>query len=165
MLRTATSNLPDEFRPRTSLVRVALHALVNRRLESQVAEPCRAEWGFAIEAHVRQVWRWAMVQILRGADCGQDLGMPRGCGGEARQEVEGKKNSGLAPGESGSDSDWKGGKGEREKKWTRAKSGQSLGSSWPSRGKRVNECFGRFAQSEVSLERAGFVSRDLRDPR
>lgn len=29
-LRTATSNLPDEFRPRTSLVRVTLHALVNR---------------------------------------------------------------------------------------------------------------------------------------
>jgi hypothetical protein len=28
-LRTATSNLPDEFRPRT-LVRVALHALMNR---------------------------------------------------------------------------------------------------------------------------------------
>ncbi|KGO39292.1 hypothetical protein PEX1_028080 [Penicillium expansum] len=52
-LRTAASDLPDDFRPRTSLVRVALHALVNRFCGAQT-----------------------VAKIL---------GIPRGCGGEARQ--------------------------------------------------------------------------------
>lgn len=106
-----------------------------------------------------------MVQILRGADCGQDLGDATG-DVEARLRVERKKELRLGPRGVRHRFGLEGGEErKREKTWTRAKSGQSLGSSWPSRGKRVNECFGRFAQSEVFLETAGFVSRDLRDPR
>lgn len=62
------------------------------------------------------------LEVGEGADSAGRRLWPRswgchgGCGGKARQEVEEKKNSGLAPGESGTDSDWKGEKGEREKK-------------------------------------------------
>lgn len=41
----AATNLPDIFPPRTSVNRVALHALVNRWSESRDAEPRRADLG------------------------------------------------------------------------------------------------------------------------
>lgn len=53
------------------------------------------------------------------------------------------------------------GKKKRRKRAVSAKLGQSLGGSWPSRERRVNACLGSFAQHEVFLETAGFVSRDL----
>ncbi|KGO67747.1 hypothetical protein PITC_000850 [Penicillium italicum] len=65
-LRTATSNLPDDFRPRTSLVRVALHALLNRFGGGRRCRFCGAQ---------------TVAKIL---------GIPRGCGVEARHEVEKK---------------------------------------------------------------------------
>lgn len=111
------------------------------------------------------------LEVGDGADSAGRRLWPRswgchwGCGGEAKKLRREKENSGLAPGESGTQIGRGRREKEREKTWTRAKSGQSLGSSWPNRGKRVNECFRRFAQSEVFLETAGFVSRDLRDPR
>lgn len=64
-------------------------------------------------------------------------------------------------------SDERGGKERRKEENDKisAKPGQSLGDSWPNRERRVNACFGRFAQNEVFLETAGFVSRDFQDPR
>ena len=43
-------------------------------MNSQVAEPCRAEYGKAIQEYVRSASRWVTVQIVGGADCGQERG-------------------------------------------------------------------------------------------
>jgi formylglycine-generating enzyme required for sulfatase activity len=53
------------------------------------------------------------------------------------------------------------GKKKEENVKISAKLGQSLGGSWPNRERRVNACFGNFAQNDVILETAGFVSRDF----
>jgi hypothetical protein len=60
-----------------------------------------------------------------------------------------------------------GGRKEEKKKRTRYQRELVgvLGNSWPNGDKRVKACFGRFAQKEVILETAGFVSRDFSDPR
>lgn len=94
-----------------------------------------------------------MVQILRGADCGQDLGDATG-DVEARLRVERKKELRLGPRGVRHRFGLEGGEERKgEKTWTRAKSGQSLGSSWPSRGKRVNECLGDLPRAKYSWKR------------
>ena len=97
-------------------------------------------------------------------DSGQEIGDATSGEGASRQSEENSGGWPIQGRRSGSCRLGRREEGERKERRNRqdpVRLGQSLGRLLAGQRKRVNACLGRFAQDEVFLEAAGFVSPEL----